>query len=61
MIITGDDIAGISNLKEYLNHQFEMKDLDPLNIFLVLRSPLPLMDIISLRPSMLQTYFLELA
>ncbi|KAK3028284.1 hypothetical protein RJ639_037461, partial [Escallonia herrerae] len=27
MIITGSDLDGISNLKQYLNHHFEMKDL----------------------------------
>ena len=34
MIITGDDIQGIQDLKHFLGHQFEMKDLDPLNYFL---------------------------
>ena len=34
MIITGDDIQGIQDLKHFLGRQFEMKDLDPLNYFL---------------------------
>ena len=34
MIITGDDMQGIQNLKHFLGHRFEMKDLGPLNYFL---------------------------
>ena len=34
MIITGDDITGISDLKQSLSHHFEMKDLGRLNYFL---------------------------
>ena len=34
MIITGDDMQGIQNLKHFLGHEFETKDLDPLNYFL---------------------------
>ena len=34
MIIIGDDMQGIQDLKHFLGHQFEMKDLDPLNYFL---------------------------
>ena len=34
MIITGDDMQGIQDLKHFLGRQFEMKDLDPLNYFL---------------------------
>ena len=34
MIITGDDMKGIQDLKHFLGCQFEMKDLDPLNYFL---------------------------
>ena len=34
MIITGDDMEGIQDLKHFLGHQFEMKDLSSLNYFL---------------------------
>ena len=34
MIITNDDMQGIQDLKHFLSHQFEMKDLSPLNYFL---------------------------
>ena len=34
MITTGDDLNGIQELKEFLNQQFEMKDLRHLNYFL---------------------------
>ena len=34
MIITGDDMQGIQDLKNFLGRQFEMKDLSPLNYFL---------------------------
>ena len=34
MIITGDDMQSIQDLKHFLSHQFEMKDLGPLNYFL---------------------------
>ena len=36
MIITGDDMQGIQDLKHFLGLQFEMKDLGPLNYFLSL-------------------------
>ena len=36
MIITGDDMQGIQDLKHFFGRQFEMKDLDPLNYFLSL-------------------------
>ena len=34
MIITGDDMQGIQDLKHFLGRQFKMKDLGPLNYFL---------------------------
>ena len=34
MIIKGDDMQGIQDLKHFLGRQFEMKDLGPLNYFL---------------------------
>ena len=34
MIITGDDLSGIQELKDFLNRQFEMKDLGHLSYFL---------------------------
>ena len=34
MIITGDDLSSIHELKNFLNQQFEMKDLGHLNYFL---------------------------
>ena len=34
MIITGDDLSGIQELKDFLNQQFEMKDLGYLSYFL---------------------------
>ena len=34
MIITGDDLSGIQELKVFLSQQFEMKDLRHLNYFL---------------------------
>ena len=36
MIITGDDLNGIQELNDFLNQQFEMKDLGHLSYFLVL-------------------------
>ena len=34
MIITGDDLSGIQELKDFLSQQFEMKNLGHLNYFL---------------------------
>ena len=34
MIITGDDLSGIQELKDFLNQQFEMKDFGNLSYFL---------------------------
>ena len=34
MIITGDDLSGIHELKDFLSQQFEMKDLGHLSYFL---------------------------
>ena len=34
MIITGDDLSGIQELKDFLSQQFEMKDLGHLSFFL---------------------------
>ena len=34
MIITGDDLSGIQDLKDFLNQQFKMKDLGHLSYFL---------------------------
>ena len=37
MIITGNDLSGIQELKDFLSQQFEMKDLGHLNYFLGLQ------------------------
>ena len=37
MIITGDDLSGIQELKDFLSQQFEMKDLGHLSYFLSLK------------------------
>ena len=34
MIITGDDLSGIQELKDFLNQQFKMKDLGHFSYFL---------------------------
>ncbi|GKV32598.1 hypothetical protein SLEP1_g41192 [Rubroshorea leprosula] len=38
MIITGDDIAGVEELKQSFSHKFEMKDLGVLSYFLELEA-----------------------
>ena len=52
MIIIGDDLSGIQELKDFLSQQFEMKDLEHLSYFLVLKSLILHMDFILLKPSM---------
>ena len=37
MIIIGDDLSGIQELKDFLSQQFEMKDLGHLSYFLGLK------------------------
>jgi len=39
MIITGDDVGGIHELKSFLNQHFEMKVLGDLSYFLALEIP----------------------
>ena len=34
MVITGDDLSGIQELKNFLSQQFEIKDLEHLSYFL---------------------------
>ena len=41
MIITGDDLSGIQELKDFLSQQFEIKDLGHLSYFLVLKLLIP--------------------
>ena len=36
MVITGDDLSGIQELKNFLSQQFEIKDLEHLSYFLSL-------------------------
>ena len=52
MIITGDDLSGIQELKDFLNQQFEMEDLGHLKTSWVLKSLILHMDFILLKPSM---------
>jgi hypothetical protein len=61
LIITGDDLSGIQELKDFLSQIFEMKDLGHLSYFWVLRL-LPLMMVsTSLKTSTLPIFCLELA
>ena len=57
MIITGDDLNDIQELKDFLSQQFEMKDLGHLSYFLGL---ILQMGFILLKPSILLNYCLEL-
>lgn len=41
MIIMGDDLTGISDLKQFLSQHFEMKDLGSLSYFLSLEVSSP--------------------
>ena len=60
MIITGDDLSGIQELKDFLSQQFEMKDLGHLSYSWVLRSLVPQMVFILLKLSMHLTSYLKL-
>ena len=60
MIITGDDLSGIKELKDFLNQQFEMKDLRHLSYFLGLKSLILQIDFILLKSSMPLNSCLEL-
>ena len=64
MIITGDDLNRLQELKDFLSQQFEIKDLGHLSYFLgiswVLKLLIPQMVFILLKPSMLLTFYLEL-
>ena len=52
IIITGDDLNGFQELKDFLNQQFEMEDLGHLKTSWVLKSLILHMDFILLKPSM---------
>ena len=60
MIITGDDLSGIQELKDFLSQQFEMKDLGHLSYSWVLKLLIPQMVFILLKLSMLLAFYLEL-
>ena len=60
MIIISDDLNGIQELKEFLSQQFDMKDLGYLSYFLGLKSLIPQMVFILLKPIMLLIFCLEL-
>ena len=60
MIIIGDDLSGLQELKNFLSQQFEMKDLGHLSYFLSLKLLIPQMVFILLKPSMLLNFCLEM-
>ena len=53
MIITGNDVAGITSLKQSISQHFEMKDLGALNYFLGLEISSNSDGYYHLKPSML--------
>ncbi|RVW20344.1 Retrovirus-related Pol polyprotein from transposon RE1 [Vitis vinifera] len=60
MIITGDDLSGIQELKDFLSQQFEMKDLGHLSYFLGLEITHSTDGLYITQPSMLLTCCLKL-
>ena len=58
MIIAGDDLNGIQELKDFLNQQFEMKDLGHYSYFLGLEITHSIDEL--LKPSILLNFYLEL-
>ena len=58
MIITGDDLNGIQELKDFLSQQFEMKDVGYYSYFLGLEITHSIDEL--LKPSILLNFYLEL-
>ena len=58
MIITGDDLNGIQELKDFLSQQFEMKDVGHYSYFLGLEITHSIDEL--LKPSILLNFCLEL-